>query len=74
MSILRSPELLLNVTGNFCDRNLGPNDEAVGSGEAVGFMAWFLLEKKESNNGKSEKNVAGISFFEKKIIADHKRI
>lgn len=39
MSILRSPELLLNVTGNFCDRNLGPNDEAVGSGEAVGFMA-----------------------------------
>lgn len=33
MSILRSPELLLNVTGNFCDRNLGPNDEVDLSGE-----------------------------------------
>jgi len=26
MSILRSPELLLNVTGNFCDQNF--DDEA----------------------------------------------
>lgn len=53
MSILRSPELLLNVTGNFCDRNLGPNDEAVGS-EVKRLGSWhgscWKKNKKESNN------------------------